>query len=78
MGSGKKQPTKEELILAKQCRRSIVALKDLQKDEILTNEMLGIKKPENGIPPKYISTVVGKKVKRNLKQDQALNWKDIA
>lgn len=58
-------------------RRSIVAARDIQKGEIITEDDLEYKRPGDGIEPKYIDFIVGKVAKRNIKYDELLRMDDF-
>tara|TARA_Y100000590_G_scaffold346139_1_gene396286 strand:- start:47130 stop:48188 length:1059 start_codon:yes stop_codon:yes gene_type:complete len=47
-------------------RKSIVANKDIFKGEIMSNEMLAIKRPGNGMPPGKLESVIGSKAKIDI------------
>ena len=55
-------PTKDELEEYK-CRRSLFAVKDIQKGEVITEQNIRSIRPNAGLPPKYLSQIVGKKAK---------------
>lgn len=58
-------------------RRSVVSLKKIVKDTIITNEMVGVKRPGTGIYPKYINKVIGSKAKKDIEEDMPIQWDDI-
>jgi sialic acid synthase SpsE len=39
--------------------------------------MLSIKRPGTGIQPKYINKVLGKIAKKDIEEDEVLNWNDL-
>ena len=53
-------------------RRSLVAAKDIQEGEIITEDMLTWKRPGMGISPSEIDTVIGKKAATQIAQDTVL------
>jgi N-acetylneuraminate synthase len=55
-------------------RRSLYIAKDMKKGDVLTENNLRIVRPGMGLPPKYYDTVLGKKVKNDLKKGTALKW----
>lgn len=76
MGSSVKQPTVNEKIVTPIARKSIVSLKPIKKKEKFTKKNLGIKRPGNGILPKYYSTLLGKLAKRNIVGDTLIQKGD--
>jgi len=58
-------------------RRSIIAKTDIKKGEIIKNNMLIIKRPGDGIQPKDIDKIIGKRAKRNIKKDVSIKRIDI-
>ena len=77
IGDGIKKPTPEEKKIKKVARRSLVANIDILKGEIVRGEMISIKRPGYGIEPKYLKTVLGKKVKRDIRKDEVIKWRDL-
>ena len=55
-------------------RRSIVASCDLKKGEKITLNNISIKRPGTGISPKFIDKVIGKELKKSIKEDKPLQW----
>ena len=55
-------------------RRSLVTAKPLKIGEVITTEHLIFKRPGNGISPKEIDAIIGKKVKINIDEDQQIMW----
>lgn len=56
-------------------RNSIVAKKIINKNEKFSKLNLSIKRPGNGMPPKYLSKLIGKKSNKNYKIDQLIKMK---
>ena len=77
LGDGIKKPTQREKQIIKAARRSIVAAYDLEKGSIITEEMIGFKRPGYGIKPEMIDILIGRELKRDLKKDEVIEWKDI-
>ena len=61
MGDGIKRCNKSEENIRKVARKSIVAGRDISKDEVITINNISFKRPEFGLKPKYVDLVVGKK-----------------
>ena len=74
MGDGVRKFSDNELEIKKIARKSIVLNQDVSKDMIIERRMLSIKRPGNGIPPKFIDDVVGKKLIKDLKVNTVLKW----
>ncbi len=76
MGSGAKQPTANEKKVTLIARKSVVSLRAIKKGEKFTKENLGIKRPGNGVLPKYYQTLLGKPAKRNIVGDNLIQKGD--
>jgi N-acetylneuraminate synthase/N,N'-diacetyllegionaminate synthase len=74
MGNGRKKPGKSERRVALVARKSIMAAADFIKGTRLSPEMLAVKRPGTGIEPKYISKIIGRKIKKDIKKDQLIKW----
>lgn len=77
LGDGIKKPTKREeqnIIVA---RRSIVAAYDLKKGSVITENMIVFKRPGSGIKPEMIDILIGRTLKRDIKEDEVIQWEDI-
>ncbi len=72
-----KKAIESEKIAIKNARRSIVLKKNVNKNEILTNDILICKRPGTGISPKELKNVIGRSVKSSLKEDHILQWCDL-
>ena len=72
MGDGIKRPTEQEEEVKKAARRSIVAKVDIPQGTIITEDMLGIKRPGTGIEPKYLESVVGSVARTMIERDEVL------
>ena len=70
LGDGIKRISKSEKENAKIARKSLVALKDIKKGELLSEENLGTKRPANGISAIRYDEYIGKKALKNYKKDE--------
>ncbi|GAH32238.1 unnamed protein product, partial [marine sediment metagenome] len=77
-GSPLKRVNKSEKETKVAFRRSIVAITDIQNGTKITKDMLAIKRPQTGIPPQYIDTVIGRIAKSDIKAEEALTWGQIS
>ncbi len=55
-------------------RRSLYVVKDMKADEIFTKENLRAIRPGYGLSPRYFDTLLGKKVKRDVKKGTPVHW----
>ncbi|MBU4190394.1 MAG: N-acetylneuraminate synthase family protein, partial [Candidatus Thermoplasmatota archaeon] len=74
LGTGEKKPAESEMEVQKVARKSIVARVNIQKGSIITRGMLAIKRPGTGLVPKYYYKIVGKKAKKNIKENKLMDW----
>lgn len=77
LGDGIKRPTAEEERIKKIVRKSIVAKVDIPKGTIITEDMLDVKRPGTGVPPKYLYQIVGAKAKTDIAKDEMIQWENI-
>lgn len=77
LGNGKKQPTQSEKKISHLVRKSLIAQKDIQKNEVLSNDKIIIKRPMGGIEPKDLKKALGKRAKKLIKQDEFIKFKDL-
>lgn len=81
LGTSKKTiaPSEEELYPCD--RRSIHAIKDLRKDDILTKDNTRILRSERnlrpGLHPRYYDLVLGKTLVRDISYGQGIVWEDL-
>ncbi|CEG12897.1 conserved hypothetical protein [groundwater metagenome] len=74
LGSGIKAPAESEKEIMKVARKSIIAKVDIPKDTIITKGMLSIKRPGNGVAPKYLKEIIGKKAKVDIRSDELIKF----
>jgi N,N'-diacetyllegionaminate synthase len=68
----KNKITGEKEELRRMFGKSIVAARDLPAGTILKMDNLALKKPGTGLKPEFLSKVIGKKLKRELKYNEPL------
>lgn len=78
LGAGQKQPSEAELAVAKIVRRSVVAARDLKAGEVITTDMVLLRRPGTGIEPARLGEVIGRKLTRGVKDGVLLLWDDLA
>lgn len=72
LGSGIKKASKSELKNKPIARKSLVAVKEIKKGELFTEENVGIKRPGNGISPMRWDEVIGKISKKDFSIDDLI------
>lgn len=75
---GKKGPLAEEKATIDFAYASVVSIKMIKKDEILTRDNLWVKRPGTGeIPAEEYESILGKKATRDIQKDKHINRDDI-
>lgn len=72
LGTGVKKPSDSERKNIVIARKSIVALRDIAKGEVLTEENIMAKRPANGISPMRWFDVIGTRAVRDFKEDEPI------
>lgn len=76
IGKVKYGPTEAEKEEFK-CRRSIFAVKDIKKGDYFTSDNIRSIRPNNGLPPKYLPYLLGKKSKRDIGYGEPIEMVDL-
>lgn len=75
MGDGVKNgPRGPEVEMAEKVRRSIHAARDIAAGEVITEDMLAIKRPGAGIAPHLIGALVGRSARQAIPADHHIDW----
>lgn len=77
IGSHERVVREDEYAQRLKMRRSVIALQALEAGTILTKEMLGAKRPGNGISPDQIPSLIGKKLRNAVAADSLIKKEDI-
>lgn len=77
LGDGIKRPAPGEESTRNLARRSLVAVRNIKAGAILEKEDIAILRPGSGIPPEYVDRVIGLRVKRVIKSNSVICWKDL-
>ena len=77
LGSGLKNPSRKEIENSLGMKRSLVLLCDLDENSILQEKHIGFKRPANGLSPNMIEKVIGKKLLKSMRKDEALQLDSI-
>ncbi len=73
-GQYDKVPLECEAAARMQARRSIIANRDIDVGEVITVEDLTFKRPGTGISPNELDNVIGREVKKFIKEDDLLDY----
>jgi N-acetylneuraminate synthase/N,N'-diacetyllegionaminate synthase len=77
-GDGHLRPGAEETAARDGFRRSVVAAVDIPSGTTITDEMLCLKRPGTGLPPRAAAELIGRRTLADLARDQQLAMKDVA
>ncbi|GIM45489.1 N-acetylneuraminate synthase [Collibacillus ludicampi] len=77
LGTPKKELSPSEVKNRNLARKSVVTSRPIKKGTILTEDMLTVKRPGTGLPPKTFHQLIGKRVKEDLPADYLIDWKDV-
>ena len=77
LGTGIKKPSPNEEEIKKLVRKSIIASSTIEKGETITKDMLIIKRPGTGMPPKFLATIIGKKARKKIQADTLITRSSI-
>ena len=78
LGDGVKRPQASELAVRDVARRSVILAADRPAGHVLRRDDLALLRPGNGIPPKSLDAVVGRRLARAVGAGSALQWDDLA
>ncbi|NQV77833.1 MAG: N-acetylneuraminate synthase family protein [Lutibacter sp.] len=74
MGDFHKKPVGPEILNRLNNRKSVVSVMNIPKGTRITKEMIEIKRPGRGIPPKFIDQVIGRIANVNINEDHIITW----
>jgi N,N'-diacetyllegionaminate synthase len=77
LGNSKRVVTQAEFEKRKKFRRSLVASRSLPKGHVISALDCDAKRPGTGISPHEMAYVVGRKLSRNVEEDQVIRWEDL-
>jgi len=72
MGSEIKRSNKSEMSMMKDVRKSIIAIADINKGDVLTEKNMAIKRPGTGLSPSFWNKILGKIAKRDFKNGELI------
>ena len=74
LGTGKKQPTASEALIAAVARKSLVAATYIAAGTCLTADMIAVKRPGTGLAPAFKPILVGRRVVTDIPAGTLLSW----
>ncbi|MBI4658315.1 MAG: N-acetylneuraminate synthase family protein [Verrucomicrobia bacterium] len=79
LGDSGKRPHPNEDGFRNRMRRRLVANADVETGQILTAELVGIKRPlePKGLSPEFFETVVGRRAARAIRRHEPIDWDSI-
>ncbi len=77
LGSGIKQPSREELRTELRFKKSLYYCSDLKAGESVEQKDIEFKAPCFGVLPKYFDVIKGLRLKRNIKAGEPVRWDDF-
>lgn len=66
LGHGRKEPVASEISTAAVARKSLVAVKDIQAGQLLTADVVGVKRPGTGLSPARLEEVLGRPARQEI------------
>ena len=77
LGDGDKRPMPSEEDTRRVARKSLVAARALRTGERLAADAIAIKRPGTGLSPADREKILGRRVRRDIAEDELLDWKDL-
>ena len=76
-GTGNKNPQDSEIPAIKSIRKSLTARVEIPKGTRFTLDNIAIKRPQDGIEPKHLDEVLGKRAIKNISVDTTIRFEDL-
>ena len=77
LGSKERVVSDKELEMKSKMRRSVISVCDIKAGTVITEDMLGAKRPATGIALKDIEKCIGKKATRDIEADTVIDYSDV-
>jgi N-acetylneuraminate synthase/N,N'-diacetyllegionaminate synthase len=78
LGHGRKEPVPSEAAVASVARKSLVAAKDIPAGTKITADLLVLRRPGTGLPPAMLTSVVGRRARRDIEAGTMLEWEMVS
>jgi len=72
LGKAVLEPTLQEMEMRKIARRSIIAARDITKGETITQDVLSVKRPGMGLPPRFVKEILNRRAKTAMKKGELI------
>ena len=73
-GDGKKNPTDSEKVNLLTNRVSIISMVEIKADQIITKDLIDIRRPGTGIQPIHFESIIGKKAKIDIPKEEPITF----
>lgn len=77
LGSPIKQPNASELPVRELVRRSVTLVHAVEAGQVIAPKDVALMRPGNGIAPKELAAVIGKRAARDIEGGVTLQWVDL-
>jgi sialic acid synthase SpsE len=77
LGDGIKRCMSSEENIRDVARKSIVALKNIRRGQIISRDDLSTKRPGTGIPPRFLKAILGTRAKKDILADHLIQWSQL-
>lgn len=77
LGFTSKFPSRHELKIRSQVRKSIVSIKDIKKGDVFSEKNISTKRPGFGVSAVHYYKIIGRKAKRDIFPESVIRWDDI-
>ena len=77
LGEYRRVVSEKEMKQRESFRRSIITKRNIKKEEILREEDLYFKRPGTGIRPDEVKYILGRKVNKDIDEDELIKWEDL-
>jgi sialic acid synthase SpsE len=74
LGEAAKEVLPCEQAAHQHARRSLVAATSIRKGQVVTREMIAIKRPGTGIPSENLQSIINSRALRDIEDDEILKW----
>lgn len=74
LGTGIKKPNKSEEEIENVVRKKLVASRDIEAGTIISEKDIDIKRSNEGLTPEFLDIIVGKKIIKEIKEDEGYTW----